>query len=65
MLDRIPFGGTGGKMGDRDSQMKFIGQGLQPNFPQPTIARIRTACIGFNQQLITPFITNASNLSPH
>ena len=64
MLDGIPFGGACGIMGNGNGQMEFVGQGLQSNFPQPTIASIRAAGICFHQQLMgSPAVASCNNSS--
>lgn len=51
VLNRIPFGGTGGQVGDGDGQVKFVSQLLQPPLPEPAPMTIATSAIGFDQQL--------------
>lgn len=64
MLNRIPFGGACWQMGDRDVEVKLIGQLLQAKFPQPTAITIATATVSFNQQSPSPQVNAASFTQP-
>src|SRR5207253_2212712 len=57
VLNRIPFGSAGWQMCDRNLQVEFICQLLQPKFPQPAAIAIGAAAVGFNQQPSSPRIS--------
>src|SRR6266545_7005642 len=64
MLNRIPFGSACWQMGDRDVEVKLIGQLLQAKFPQPTAITIATATVSVNQQSSSPQVNAASFTQP-
>ena len=52
MLDRIPFGSTGGIVGNRYGKGKGVSQlRLELGFPSVTAATVATAGIGQDEQL--------------
>src|ERR1700681_3084026 len=65
MFDGIPFGSSGGIVGDGHSQGKGVGQlGLEFGFPGMTAATVATAGISQNEQLAGTGITSGTFLVP-
>ena len=64
VLNRVPFRRGGGQMRNRNRQIKFVGQLLEPELPQPDAVAIRTATVGFDQQLLPFAIPVSSHPKP-
>ena len=65
MLDGIPFGSTGGIVGNRHRQGKGVRQlGLELGFPGMTAATVAAAGIGQNEQLAGTAIAGGTFLVP-
>jgi hypothetical protein len=65
MLDGIPFGSTGGIVGNGHSQGKGVCQlGLELGFPGMTAATVAAAGIGQNEQLAGTAIAGGTFLVP-
>lgn len=52
VLNRIPLRRTRRQVGDSNRQAKFIRHILETELPQPDAVAIRTATVGFDQQLL-------------
>jgi hypothetical protein len=65
MLDRVPFGSTGGVMGDGESEAVGIGElGLEFGFPSPATITVTAASIAENEKLSRARIAKRSFLAP-
>lgn len=64
MFNRVPFGSAGRVMGHGDNQAKFIGQLLEPLFPDPAPAAIRITTIGLDQQMFLVWIGRLPHYHP-
>lgn len=65
MLDRVPFGSTGGVVGDGESEAVGIGQlGLEFGFPSTATITVTAAGIAENEKLSRARIAKRSLLAP-
>ena len=65
MLDRVPFGSTGGVVGDGESEAVGIGQlGLEFGFPSAATITVTAAGIAENEKLSRARIAKRSLFSP-
>jgi len=64
MFNRVPFRSTGGIMGNRDNQSKFIRQLLETHFPYPAAATIGITTIGLDQQMFLVWISRLPHRQP-
>jgi hypothetical protein len=52
MLDLVPLAGAGRQVTDGDRDIKFVGQLLQLQLPQPHPRAVAAAAVGRDQQIL-------------